>query len=86
MDEPYKIQMSIFKHFFKILYNPPVQLFILGVCSVIRGAYWEQHDITSRGFLECQGDWDASTLSSQVGLHTKNCNTVEQVKEDSIKV
>lgn len=59
--------------------NPPVELFILGVCPIIRGTYWEQHDIASSGFLECQGDRDASTLSSQVGLNTKNCSTVEKI-------
>lgn len=51
----------------------PVELFILGVSSIIRGTYREQHDVTPCGLLEGQGDGDASTLTGQVRLHAKNC-------------
>lgn len=50
----------------------PVYLFVLWVSSVIRGSDWEQHDVTPRGFLERQGDGDATSLSSQVRLHAIN--------------
>lgn len=55
-----------------VLCDIPVELFILGVSSIIRGPYREQHDVTSRGLLEGQGDRDASALTSQVRLHTKD--------------
>ncbi len=61
----------------------PVDLFILGVSAIIGGSHREQHDVTSGGLLEGQGDGDASTLASQVRLHTKDYGKWE---EQSIRV
>lgn len=56
----------------------PVDFLILGVSSIIRGSNRKQHDVTPRGLLEGQGNRDASSLTSKVGLHTKDCGTARR--------
>lgn len=63
--------------------NIPVDLFILGVRSVVRGSQRKQHDVASCGLLEGQGDWNAATLTCQIRFHTKNCGT-QQGQGDAV--
>lgn len=51
----------------------PVELFILGVGSIIGGSNRKQHDVASCGLLEGQSDGDASTFTGQVRFHTEDC-------------
>lgn len=51
----------------------PVDLLVLRVCTIVRGAHGQQHDIAAGGLLEGQGDRDAAALPRQVWLHSKNC-------------
>lgn len=53
----------------------PVDLFILGMSSIVRWSHRKQHDIASCGLLEGQSDWNAATLTCQIRFHTKNCGT-----------
>lgn len=69
------------KVLFFYLSNTPVNLFILGVSSIIGGSDREEHDITSCGLLEGQGDGDASTLTGQVRLHAKNYGRVRRSEQ-----
>lgn len=58
----------------------PVELLVLGVSSIIGRSHGEQHDVTSCGLLEGQGDGDAPTLTGQVGLHAENCSTATRTR------
>lgn len=63
--------------------NTPVELFILGVRSIVRRSHRKQHDVASCGLLEGQGDWNAATLTCQIRFHTKNCGT-QQGQGDAV--
>lgn len=50
----------------------PVELFILGVGSVICRPHRQQHDVLARGLLKGQGHGNTAAFPGQVCLNTKN--------------